>query len=61
MALAVKNPPVSSGKAREVGSVPGSGSSPRVGNGNPPLPTEFRGQRSPAGYSPRGHKRVGHN
>ena len=55
----VKNQPASSGRAREMGSSPGSGRSLRVGNGNPLLPAEFRGQRSLVGYSPRGHKRAG--
>ena len=31
----VKNPPDSTGDARDVGSIPGSGRSPGVGNGNP--------------------------
>ena len=31
----VKNPPVNAGDARDVGSIPGLGGSPRVGNGNP--------------------------
>ena len=31
----VKNPPASASDARDAGLVPGSGSSPRVGNGNP--------------------------
>ena len=30
-----KNPPASAGDARDTGSVPGSGSSPGVGSGNP--------------------------
>ena len=30
----VKNPPVNAGDARDVGSIPGSGRSPREGNGN---------------------------
>ena len=55
----VKNPPPNAGGAREVDSIPGSGRSPGGGNGNPlqsscsenPL-----GQRSLAGYSPKGHK-----
>ena len=57
----VKNPPASA----DAGSVPGSGSSPGEGNGNPlqhscqhPYPA---GQRSLAGYSPWGRKRVGHD
>ena len=35
MALVVKNPPVNTGDARDAGSIPGSGRSPGVGNGNP--------------------------
>ena len=31
----VKNPPANAGDARDVGSIPGSGRSPAVGNGNP--------------------------
>ena len=31
----VKNPPVNAGDARDAGSIPGSGKSPRKGNGNP--------------------------
>ena len=31
----VKNLPASAGDARDVGSIPGSGRSPVVGNGNP--------------------------
>ena len=31
----VKNLPASAGDARDVGSIPGSGRSPGVGNGNP--------------------------
>ena len=40
-------------------SIPGLGSSPREGNGNPAfLPGEFYGQRSLAGYSPWGCKEL---
>ena len=35
MALAVKNPPANAGDIRDAGSVPGSGISPREGDGNP--------------------------
>ena len=35
MALVVKNPPDNAGDVRDVGSIPGSGRSPEVGNGNP--------------------------
>ena len=42
----------------DLGSVPGSGRSPGGGNGNPLqcFCLENPGQRSLAGYSPRGHK-----
>ena len=42
-----------------MGSIPGLGRSPGVGNGNPLLiflPGEFHGQRNLPGYSPQGHK-----
>ena len=42
--LVAKNPPASAGEARDVGSIPGAGRSPREGNGNPLpvfLPEEF--------------------
>ena len=35
VAQLVKNPPVSAGDTRDVGSIPGSGRSPGVENGNP--------------------------
>ena len=35
MARVIKNPPANAGDARDTGSVPGSGRSPGVGNGNP--------------------------
>ena len=31
----IKNPPASAGDTRDMGSIPGSGTSPAVGNGNP--------------------------
>ena len=34
MAIVVKNPPANAGNIRDVGSIPGSGRSPGVGNGN---------------------------
>ena len=47
----VKNPPASAGHARDIGSIPGSGISPGVGNGTPVfLLGKFHGQRSLAGY-----------
>ena len=51
----VKNLPA----RQETGLIPGSGRSPREGNGNSLpvfLPGEFHGQRSLAGYSPWGCK-----
>ena len=42
--------------AGDLGSIPGSGSSPGEGNGNPFLPAKSHGRRSLAGYSPWGHK-----
>jgi len=35
MALVVKNPPVNARDSRDLGSIPGSGRSPRGGHGNP--------------------------
>ena len=35
MALVIKNPPANAGDLRDVGSIPGLGSSPGEGNGNP--------------------------
>ena len=59
----VKNLPASAGDARDVGSIPGSGRSPVVGNGNP-----FQGSwkipwtEEPLGlYSSWGYKRVRHD
>ena len=47
----VKSPPASAGHARDIGSIPGLGISPGVGNGTPVfLPGKFHGQRSLAGY-----------
>ena len=55
--LVVKNPPANAGDVRDTGLIPGFGRSPREGHGNPGfLPGESHGQRSLAGYSPRGHK-----
>ena len=48
--------------AGDVGSIPGSGSSPGEGNGNPlqySCHGKFHGQRSLVGYSSWGLKRVG--
>ena len=51
----VKNPPANAGVA---GSIPGSGRSPREGNGNPLvfLPGKSHGWRNLVGYRPRGHE-----
>ena len=51
----VKNPPASAG---DVGLIPKWGRSPGGGHGSPPvfLPGESLGERSLAGYSPRGHR-----
>ena len=46
---------------KDMGSIPGSGGSPREGNGNPTpvfLPGESHGQRSLGGYSPWGRKEL---
>ena len=59
----VKNLPANAGDAEDMGLIPRSGSSPRGGNGNPlqySCLENPHGQRSLAGYSPRG-RRVGHN
>ena len=49
----------------DVGSIPGLGRTPGKGNGNPLtpvfLPEKSHGQRSLVGYSPWGHKTVGHD
>ena len=57
----VKNLPANAG---DMGLIPGSGRFPGEGNGNPPQYSclgESHGQRSLAGYSPWGCKRVEHN
>ena len=33
--IVVKNPPANAGDSGDTGSIPGSGRSPRIGNGNP--------------------------
>ena len=58
--VAVKNPPANAG---DVGSDPWVGKIPWRRKWQPTpviLPGKSHGQRSLAGYSPRGHKRVGH-
>ena len=55
--LVVRNPPASAGDTRDMGSVPGSGRSLGVGNGNLVfLPGKSHGQRSLACCSPWSHK-----
>ena len=60
----VKNLPANAGDAGDLGSIPGSGSSPGERSGNP-LQSSCLGkshrQRSLAGYSPWGHKRIRHD
>ena len=50
-------------KAGDAGLIPGSGRCPGEGNGNPLqfLPGKSHEHRSLVGYSPWGHKRVGHD
>ena len=58
----VKSPPANTGGVRDWGSVPGSGRFPGGGNGNPlqySCLENPHGQRSLAGYSPRGPRRAG--
>ena len=54
----VKNPPANAGDTREAGSMPGSGRSSGVGNGNLLQYSCLVGQRSLAGYSPWGCKEL---
>ena len=57
----VKNLPASAGGSGDAGLVPGLGSSSGEGNGKPTpvfLPGKSHGQRSLAGYSPRGHRQL---
>ena len=58
MALSVKNPPANAGDIGDPGSIPGLGSFPEGGHGNPLQCSclESHGQRSLEGYSPWGHK-----
>ena len=51
-AAVVKNLPASAGDSGNTGAIPWSGSSPRGGNGNPPVfcSGKFQGQRSLAGH-----------
>ena len=59
MGLVVKNPPAIAGDIRDSGSILGSGRPPEVGPGNPlqySCLENPHGQRSLAGYSPRGRE-----
>ena len=63
MALVVKNPPANAGDIRDVGSILGSGRSPRGGHGNPlqySCLEHPHGQRRLAATVHR-TQRVGHN
>jgi len=54
-----KNLSASAGDVRELGSIPGSGRTPGVGNGNPlqcSCLEKSHGERSLAGYNSWGHK-----
>ena len=60
----LKNTPANTADIRDMGPIPGSGRSPGGGHGNPLQYSDLEnphGQRSLAGYSPCGHKRVGHD
>ena len=57
----VKKLPANAGDIRDLSSIPGLGRSPGVGNGNPLqnfLSGKSQGQRSLAGYSPRGGREL---
>ena len=55
--LYVKNLPAIAGDTGDTSSIPGSGRSSRVGNGNPlQYSWKFHGQRSLVGYNPCSHK-----
>ena len=59
--LEVNNPFANAGDATDVGSIPGLGRSPEGGHGNHSsifLPGESHAQRSLAGYSPWGRKKL---
>ena len=61
MVLLVKNQSANAGDVRDLGSIPGLGRSPGVGNDNPlqiVLLGESHGQRSLEGYGPWGHKEL---
>ena len=60
--IVVKNPPAKAGDTEDVGSIPGSGKSPGVGNGNTlpySRPGKFRRQKRLVSYSPWGCRESG--
>ena len=63
MALGVKNMPINAGDKRDVGLIPGSGSFPGEGNGNPLQDSCLDNpmDREPGGLKSMGSQRVGHN
>ena len=58
--LVIKNLPINAGDRRDLGSIPGLGSSPGGGHGNPLQYSclENPVQRGLGGYSPWGHKEL---
>ena len=52
----VKNPLANAGDTGDMGLIPGSGRFLGGGNGSPLLPGKSHGQRSLAGYNPKGRK-----
>jgi len=63
VALVVKNLPANAGDIRKSGSIPGSGRSPREGNGNPLQYSCLGNPRTeePGGLQSTGLQRVGHD
>ena len=57
----LKNPPANAGDIRDLSSIFGSGRSPGEGHDNPLQYSCLENLRDMAGYSPLGHKRVGHD
>ena len=59
----VKNPPANARDTRDSGSIPGSGISPGVGNGNPLQYSYLENSmdRGPSGLQSMGLQRVGHD
>ena len=61
--LVVKDPPASAGDVKDAGSIPGSGRSPGVGNGNllHILALKFPWAEEPGGLQSKEPQRVGHD